>query len=244
MHEYNIIIKTNDGNLDCHVFITEEIKNPNIIFYMDAPAIREELRTMCRKIASSGYNVILPNLFYRKGIENNYPFDQKSYKSSKVQLNKMLDTMNSTTNSMIIDDTKFIIDYLNEKFSNKNIGIVGYCMSGRFVVSCAAIYSDKIKAAASFYGVDIMTEKLDSPHLIAENIKGSLYLAFAEKDYWVPEVVLRKINNYFMKLDIQVKIEVYPGTDHGFAFPSRSTYIKSAEKKHWNKLLNLFGKNL
>ena len=238
------MIKTKDGNLDCHVFITEKIKNPNIIFYMDAPAIRDELRTMCRKIASNGYNVILPNLFYRKGTEGNYPFDQKNYKTSKIQLNKMIDTMNSTTNAMIIDDTRFILEYLHDNFSNKSLGVVGYCMSGRFVVSCAAIYSDRIKAAASFYGVDIMTDKLDSPHLIAKNIKGFLYLAFAEKDYWVPESILNKINSYFIKLDIQVKIETYLGTDHGFAFPSRSTYIEKAEKKHWKELLNLFSRNL
>ena len=83
MHEKNIIIKTKDGNLDCKVFINSNINAPTVIFYMDAPGIREELRTMCRRILDNGYNVLLPNLFYRVGTEGNYPFNQLLYKKSK-----------------------------------------------------------------------------------------------------------------------------------------------------------------
>ena len=119
MHENNIIIKTNDGNLDCSFFISDIDSKPNIIFYMDAPAIREELRDMCRRIALHGYNVLLPNLFYRQGTENNYPFDQKNYKSDKNELKKMIQTMNQTSNTMIIEDTYFLLAYLDQRVQNK-----------------------------------------------------------------------------------------------------------------------------
>ena len=244
MHEKNIIIKTKDGNLDCKTFINSNIKAPTVIFYMDAPGIREELRTMCRRILKNGYNVLLPNLFYRVGTEGNYPFNQLLYRNSKEELNKMISTMNNTTNNMIIDDTKYIIDYINNNFdNNKGIGIVGYCMSGRFVVSCGASYADKILAIASFYGVEILTEKNDSPHLVAHKIKGELYLAFAEKDKWVPKDTLSKIKKSFSKYK-NCFIEVYPSTDHGFAFPERDTYVKEAAEIHWKKLIYLFDKNL
>ena len=211
---------------------------------MDAPGIREELRNMCRRILKNGYNVLLPNLFYRVGTEKNYPFNQLLYKNSKEELSKMISTMNSTTNKMIIDDTKYIIDYIYDNFDDSNgIGIVGYCMSGRFVVSCGASYADKILAIASFYGVDILTEKDDSPHLVADKIKGDLYLAFAETDIWVPEKVIKKIKIAFSNLK-KCNIEIFSGTDHGFAFPERNTYIKEAAEKHWEKLMNLFEKNL
>ena len=88
MVENEIILKTNDGLLDCRVFIENKKKLPTIIFYMDAPAIREELRVMCRKIAHNGYNVILPNLFYRHGTEGNYPFDQNNHKNSKDEIGR------------------------------------------------------------------------------------------------------------------------------------------------------------
>ena len=163
---------------------------------MDAPAIREELRDMCRRIAKNGYNVVLPNLFYRVGTEGHYPFDQINYKNTKEELQKMITTMNNTTNLMVAEDTKFILDYISKIFSNnKKVGIVGYCMSGRFVVSCGAMYPNKISAIASFYGVDILTEKPDSPHLLADKIKGELYLAFAENDVWVPKNTLEKIRS-------------------------------------------------
>ena len=87
MHEKNIILKTKDGNLDCKVFINSNSNAPTIIFYMDAPGIREELRNMCRRILNNGYNVILPNLFYRGGTEGNYPFNQLIYKKSNLDQN-------------------------------------------------------------------------------------------------------------------------------------------------------------
>ena len=244
MHEKNIILKTKDGKLDCKNFINNNKNAPTVIFYMDAPGIREELRAMCRRILKNGYNVLLPNLFYRVGTEGNYPFNQLLYRNSKEELNKMISTMNNTTNNMIIDDTKYIIDYINNNFdNNKGIGIVGYCMSGRFVVSCGASYADKILAIASFYGVEILTEKNDSPHLVAHKIKGELYLAFAEKDKWVPKDTLSKIKKNFSKYK-NCFIEVYPSTDHGFAFPERNTYVKEAAEIHWKKLIYLFDKNL
>ena len=125
MLEVEINLKTKDGNLDCRVFISDKKKNPPIIFFMDAPAIREELRNMCRRISRNGYNVILPNLFYRVGTEGNYPFSQENYRNSKEELKKMITTMNNTTNTMVINDTKFILDYISNNFSNnKKIGIV------------------------------------------------------------------------------------------------------------------------
>ena len=244
MHVNNIIIKTNDGNLDCSFFISDIKKNPNVIFYMDAPAIREELRAMCKRIVLNGYNVILPNLFYRQGTENNYPFDQKKYKEDKNELKKMIQTMNQTSNSMIIDDTHFLLDFLNNNVNNKKVGIVGYCMSGRFVVSCGAIYASQIQAIASFYGVDILTDQPDSPHLLANDLEGEIYLGFAEKDIWVPPNKLNKIKDTFTNIRAISSFEVYPGTDHGFAFPKRNTYVKSAAETHWDKLISLFERNL
>ena len=244
MHEKNIIIKTRDGNLDCRVFFNNNKQAPPIIFYMDAPAIREELRNMCRRIVNYGYNVILPNLFYRVGTENNYPFNQSLYKNSKEELNKMVDTMNNTKNEMVTNDTGYIISYINNVFKNsEKIGIVGYCMSGRFVICVGAYFSEKISAIASFYGVDIFTEKIDSPHSLADKIKGEIYLAFAEKDAWVPKSKLEKIKSAFSK-NKNCTIEQYSGTDHGFAFPERKTYIKESAEKHWVRLINLFDRNL
>ena len=245
MHEKNILINTSDGNLDCRCFYTNKQNNPGIVFYMDAPAIREELRIMCRRIATQGYNVYLPNLFYRLGIEGNYPFDQRTYKNNKIEAKKMLNTMNSTTNQMILDDTKYILNFLREDIeNNKKVGIVGYCMSGRFIVYCAAFFPHIITAAASFYGVDICTKEKCSPHLFFERIKGELYLGFAAEDIWISEKQILEIKKALGLSGINYELEIYPQTTHGFAFPERSSYKKTAAELHWKKLFNLFEKNL
>ena len=117
-------------------------------------------------------------------------------------------------------------------------------MSGRFVVSCGAKYANQIQAIASFYGVDIITDQPDSPHLLADNLKGEIYLAFAEKDIWVSNDDLTKIKSIFSHINAVSTFEIYPKTDHGFAFPNRNTYVKSAAEKHWDELIKLFDRNL
>ncbi len=246
MYEKTEMIETNCGKLDTFLCYPKLENNlPIIIFYMDAPAIREELREMSRRIASNGYNVLLPNLFYRDGTEGKYPFNQNTYKKDKTELKKMISTMNKTTNKMIIEDTKFLLEYIDNNFKNtNNVGILGYCMSGRFVISCGGTYPKKIKAIASFYGVDICTDKPDSAHIFGRDIDAELYLAFAEKDAWVNEKQLDQIKNIFKATSKKCTIEIYPATDHGFAFPERNTYNKDAAERHWIKMMQLFNRNL
>ena len=240
-------ITTRDGILDA--FIVRPDENgpfPAIIIYMDAPAIREELRDMARRLASMGYYVLLPNLFYRVGKENSYPFDFSKIREDKKHFTAMIKTMDDTTNELVVSDTKAILDYLdnNSEVINNKYGAVGYCMSGQYIVSIAASYPDKFKTLASFYGVKILTENEDSPHLNANKISADLYLAFAEHDTWVDENLLTKINQHFTNNTSSFRMEIYEGTEHGFAFPDRHTYNKEAAEKHWSRLNKLFEKNL
>jgi len=117
-------------------------------------------------------------------------------------------------------------------------------MSGQYIVSISATYAKKIVAAASFYGVKILTDKENSPHLHANKIEADLYLAFAEKDTWINEEALKNIQEYFDNNTQNFRMEVYEGTEHGFAFPDRHTYNKNAAEKHWSRIHNLFQKSL
>lgn len=247
MKEEFVNIKTKDGLLDCFVVCPDEGGPFNAaIIYMDAPAIREELRDMARRLASTGYLVILPNLFYRVGKEGSYPFTFSKIREDKNHFHSMIKTMDDTTNELVNDDSKYIIEYLDnsKKVKGSSYGIVGYCMSGQYIVTVAANYSDKICAAASFYGVKILTETQDSPHLLANHISADLYLGFAQHDTWVDEEKLKNINKHFEKHTKKFRMEVYQGTEHGFAFPDRHTYNKNAAEKHWSRIHVLFEKSL
>jgi len=242
MEEEFINIKTKDGLLDCFVVNPDEFGPFNaVIIYMDAPAIREELRDMARRLATSGYLVILPNLFYRVGKEGSYPFSFSKIREDKKHFQEMVKTMDDTTNNLVNDDSKYILEYLdnNKKVKNKKYGIIGYCMSGQYIVTIAANYPEKICAAASFYGVKIITEEKDSPHLLANQIKANLYLGFAEHDTWVDEEKLKHISEHFNLNTKNFRMEVYKNTEHGFAFPDRHTYDKNSAEKHWTRVNSL-----
>ena len=125
------------------------------------------------------------------------------------------------------------------------VGAVGYCMSGPFVFRLAAEFHNIIKCTASIHGVSLFTDDTNSPHLFAKNISGEIYFACAENDSYAPTEMISNLNNYLKRIKINYVIETYPGTAHGFVFPERiGMYDEKAAEKHWNKLLDLFDRNL
>ena len=148
---------------------------------------------------------------------------------------------------MIISDFESLLNYAkNDSFcDNSLVGTVGYCMSGPFVFRLAAEFPDLIKSTASIHGVSLFTEDKESPHLFANKITGEIYFACAENDSYAPTEMINKLNDYLKKINIKYKIEIYPGTGHGFVFPQRvGLYDEDAAEKHWERLLDLFNRNL
>jgi carboxymethylenebutenolidase len=247
MHEYDTELQTGDGSMDCFVCHPDEDgPHPAVILYMDAPGIREELRDMARRIATTGYFVMLPNMYYRTGREGNYGFELARIRVDDDERQKMFDVMNTLSNARVVADTESMLAHIRsaDGAAPGAVGCVGYCMSGQYVVSVAAAYPDDFAAIASFYGVGIVTDKDDSPHLKADRIKGELYLGFASDDPYVPQELLDRMPGIFEAAGANHRIEVYPGTEHGFAFPQRPVYDKPAGERHWQRMLALFDRRL
>ena len=246
MIERRFYLETQDGSMDCFSVHPEEGGPfPTVLFYMDAPAIREELRDMARRLASAGYFVLLPNLFYRVGTERNYPFDQAAIRNDPKQRQIMAETMADLTNAKVISDTESMLAYVaREDAATRSTAALGYCMSGQYVVSVMAAFPETFSCGASYYGVRIVTDESDSPHLRADQIQGKLYLAFAERDHWVPDETLEQIRGLFTGEDKPHRVELYPGTEHGFAFWKRPVYHKDAAERHWERMHQLFRQNL
>jgi carboxymethylenebutenolidase len=180
MYEQDVIVTTKYGPGPSFVACPDGPgPYPGIIFYMDAPGIREELRNMTRRIAGQGYFAILPDMYYRLG---NLRFDIPRRDDGMAQV--FLAAMRSLTNAMVMDDTAGLLGFLDaqDKCKPGPVGCVGYCMSGQHITNAAAFFPHRIKAAASLYGVGIITDKEDSPHLFLDKIRGELYYAFAETD--------------------------------------------------------------
>jgi carboxymethylenebutenolidase len=242
MIDQQIDIPTKDGATA--TFITHPERGgpfPVILFYMDAPAIREELREMARRLATSGYYVMLPNLYYRSGVMElgPLPADPES-----PERKRMFALMASINIPMVMEDTRALLAYAEGQpaANTRLIGTVGYCMSGRYAINAATHFPDQVKAAASIYGTHLATDQPDSPHLAASKTKAELYFACAETDIYAPQEIIDKLAHAMRGANAEV--ETYPGTHHGFAFPKRPVYDRDAAERHWERLLALYRRNL
>jgi carboxymethylenebutenolidase len=242
MIDQQIEIPTKDGHTT--TFISHPERGgpfPVIIFYMDAPAIREELRDMARRLATSGYYVMLPNMYYRSGVMELGPLPSDP---EAPERKRMFEHMNSIDIPMVMEDTKALLAFADKQpaANAKIVGTVGYCMSGRYAVNAATHFPDRVKAAASIYGTKLATDQPDSPHLAASKTKAELYFGCAETDVYAPQQIIDQVTASMKGANAEV--EVYPGTHHGFAFPKRPVYHRDAAERHWERLLALYRRNL
>lgn len=247
MIERQIELKTSDGVLDTFIVKPDgDGPHPAVIIYMDAPGIRQELRDMASRLATVGYVVALPNLYYRIGTEGNYGYDLARIRTDEEHTKKMHECRMSLSNAGIIEDTRHLLEALAKEpgVADGAIGCIGYCMSGQFVVSVAAEFGEKIAAIASFYGVGLVSDAPDSPHLRASEVSAQTYLAFASDDPWVPDSVLERLPGIIQESGWPAQIEIYPETSHGFAFPMRPDYRRSAGERHWERIFSLMKKTL
>ncbi|MCE9522406.1 MAG: dienelactone hydrolase family protein [Alphaproteobacteria bacterium] len=244
MIEQQLDTKTKDGAMSTFVCHPERGgPYPVVLFYMDAPAIREELRDMARRFATAGYFVLLPNLYYRSGVMELGPLPADP---NAPERKRMMELMESLSISKIMDDTQSMMSFLKTQkaASAGAMGAVGYCMSGQFAINAAATFPDRIKAAASIYGVRLITEKPDSPHVVAAKATAELYFACAEHDRWMPLDQIDPLRQALKEAGTNAEVELFPGTDHGFAFPMRPVFNKPAAERHWERLFALFRRNL
>jgi len=154
--------------------------------------------------------------------------------------------MGSITIPKAMADTQALIDYIDKDpaASKGPMGAVGYCMSGQYAVNAAAHFPERIAAAASIYGVSLMTDSHDSPHLAAQNAKGEVYFACAEIDRFTPLETVEKLRQTLSAAGANAEVELYPKAEHAFCFPERPAYNKAAAERHWERLHALFGRNL
>jgi carboxymethylenebutenolidase len=210
---------------------------------MDAPAIREELRDMARRLGTSGYYVMLPNLYYRSGVMElgPLPADPES-----PERKRMFQLMASINIPLVMEDTTALLAYADGQPAARTdiVGTVGYCMSGRYAISAATHFPGRVKAAASIYGTHLVTDQPDSPHLAGGKTRAELYFGCAETDVYAPMEIIEKVKKAMQDDGASAEVEIYPGTHHGFAFPKRPVYHRDAAERHWERLLALYRRNL
>ena len=246
MIEATVDIETGDGQMETFICRPERgDPAPAVLLLMDAPGVREELRDMARRLASVGYAVLLPNLYYRAGRDTKY--DSTVLTHGSAEHARMRAVRTKMTIPPVMDDVGAMLAYIDqaEGISGKAVGAHGYCMSGPYALAAAARYPVRIAAAASFYGTWLVNDDAEeSPHLTLGQANGELYISCAEYDDLAPLDMVAKLKSLFDQSGARGELEIHDDVHHGFAFPGRWCYDRPAAERHWERLIALYRRNL
>ena len=238
-------IKTRDGSCPSYVYRpTGAGPWPAVLVYMDGLAIRPAMLQLGERLATHGYFVLLPDLFYRAGPYE--PMDPKAVFSDpqkrKILMGKYFAV---ATSANIMSDTRAFLDYLAAQRDVRpgGIGTTSYCMGGRMSLIAAGTYPESIVAAASYHGGNLANDAPDSPHLLAPKIKARVYVGGATDDQSFPDDMKARLEKALTDAGVDHKIETYPAK-HGWVFCDFPVYDAAAAERHWQTMLSLFDSTL
>jgi carboxymethylenebutenolidase len=250
--ETDVEIKTPDGTCDAAFIRPKSGSHPGVLVWPDAFGLRPALRGIGRRIAAEGYSVVVPNPFYRV---SKAPFTDASNFNFKnpddmAKLMPLMASVNAPGNAEK-DAIAYVafLDAQKEVNKSKKIGTQGYCMGGALVVRTSATLPDRVGAGASFHGGGLVTDKPDSPHLLAPKIKAHMYFGIASSDDVKQPDAKDKLKEAFAAAKVLAEIEVYP-TQHGWCIPDMPVpdgvpiYNKPEAERAWRKLVALYNSAL
>lgn len=235
-----IDIKTRDGVCPSYVYRPAGSGPwPAVLVFMDGIGIRPAVLELGERLATHGYFVLLPDLFYRSGFYE--PMNPHTVFSDPEQRKVLMEKFFArATADNIMSDTRFFLDHLASEPDAKKggIGATGYCMGGAMAIRAAGHYPDRIVACASFHGGRLATDAPDSPHLLAPKIKARLFVAGAIEDPSFPDDMKARLEDALTKAGVDHTIETYPAK-HGWVFRDTPVYDAACSERHYKALVGL-----
>jgi carboxymethylenebutenolidase len=252
MKEYFADIATADGTMRTFVVHPErDGPFPAVILYMDFWGVREELYDIARWVATVGFCCAVPDLYYRQGIVQNEIYDQQGRMTSLNRLDeatqaKVLAPLRQLSDAQAMEDTGAILRFFAGDGAVRAgaKGCFGFCLGGRLAMRAAAGFPDQINAAASMHGSALVIDGQDSPHLLADKIKGEFYCGFAEHDPYTPSTTPARIAAQIKPGAALYEYNIHAGTEHGYALPNRDIYCKRASLRDWEMILAMFHRQI
>jgi carboxymethylenebutenolidase len=245
MSPQTIEITTDDGKCPAYVFHPEGNGPwPGVVLFMDGIGIRPALFDIASKLASSGYYVLLPDLFYRGGPYE--PMDAKKVftdPEAQAAMRKRLGGLVSI--ELTMRDTRAFLAHLESQpqVARGKVGVTGYCMGGRMAIAAAGHYPDRIIAAAAYHPGGLASDTPDSPHLLASKIKAPLYIGAAMEDPSFPEEQKQRLDQALTAAGVKFQLETFP-CRHGWVPSDTPVHDAAGAERHWQTLLGLFDRTL
>jgi carboxymethylenebutenolidase len=239
--ESDVTVTTPDGTADCYFVRPASGTAPGVLVWPDIFGLRPAFRQMGKRLAESGYAVLVVNPFYRV---KKAPTAEAGAKTPIADVRPLAQGLNETTQ---MTDAKAFIAWLDQQPSvarNRKIGTQGYCMGGPIAFRTAAAVPDRVGAVASFHGGGLATDMPNSPHLQAAKSKAQFLIDIAENDDMRSPNEKNVLKDTFAKAGRPAEIEVYAGAAHGWCPPDSRVYNEPQAEKAWSRLLALYGKAL
>src|SRR4051812_27050982 len=239
--ESDVTVKTPDGTADCYFVHPSSGTAPAVLVWPDIFGLRPAFRTMGKRLAESGYSVLVVNPFYRV---KKAPTAEQGAATPIASLIPLAQALNATTH---MTDAKAFIGWLDQQSAvakNRKIGTQGYCMGGPMAFRTSAAMPDRVGAVASFHGGGLVTPNPNSPHLQASKTKAQFLIAVAANDDMRAPDEKNVLKDTFAKANLPAEVEVYTGAAHGWCPPDSGVYNEPQAEKAWTRLLALYSKAL
>ena len=238
--EHYPTIEMPDGTADCYFVHPSNGAHAGVMLWPDARGIRGAMRMMGKRMAESGYSVLVINHYYRTVQGQPFPDDVNL---PREQMREVIQKNQAPlSNDTCVSDGEALVGFLDQQpavDSRRKIGVMGYCMTGSYTFRLSAAIPDRVGAGASFHGGGLVTDADDSPHLLIPRIEGGMLVAIAEQDEEkAPHA--EQLEAAFDNAGVRGEVEVYEGTSHGWCPPDAHVYDEAQSEKAWSRCLALF----
>ena len=240
--ETDVDVTTPDGTADCYFVHPAAGQHPGVIIWPDILGLRPAFRAMGKRLAESGYSVLVVNQYYRS--QRAPIVNTTNFADVSDTLRPLMGTLNADTQ---VADAQAFISFLDSQQSvdsSRKMGTMGYCMGGPFTMRTAASLPDRVGAAASFHGGGLVTDQPDSPHLLVPKMTAHYLFAIAANDDENQPEAKDVLRDAFAQAGLPAEIEVYDGALHGWCPPDSQVYDEPKAERAWSRLLALFDRAL
>ncbi len=228
-----------DGVADAYLAGPDDDRRPAVLLAIDAFGLRPQIERMADRIATQGYVVLAPNVFYRAGRSPVVPLDGLGDPDQqRPLLDSIRPLMRELTPERIVRDGAAYLDRL-EQLGRGPVAITGYCMGGRVAWRIAAAYPERVAAVAGFHVGGLVTDDDDSPHRSAYSLAAEVYLGFADNDRSMTPDQIAELERALDAAGVPYRSEVYSGAAHGYTMADTPAYNEAAAERHYAELFGL-----
>lgn len=234
--EREVNITTPDGNCDAYFVAPSAGAAPGVLVWPDIFGLRPAFRQMGRRLAESGYSVLVVNPFYR---QKKAP---TAAQGGQTPIPEVMPLMQALTPAMHLSDGKAFVAWLDaqsEVDKARKVGTTGYCMGGPIAVRTATAAPGRVGAVATFHGAAMVTASPDSPHRLVAQTRARYLIAIAENDDTKDPAAKTALRSAFDSAKLSAEVEVYPAA-HGWCPPDTTVYDAKQAERAWSRLLATF----